>query len=206
MAGKIITIANFKGGVGKTLISYLLYKHFEEDYFLIQSDLDSINKEVLHINNFEDFKNEKNAKLIKEALNNKNVLIDTGGFQNDLQDYFFKKSNLIIIPLFLDNTNIKRTFVFLKYLKTLNFEKDTKFLIVINKYNKNLETDKNEFIEYVKNTYNINNFFVINDYKSFQKSLDNNLNLIEEHKKKKILYKQPVKQIIELQNKVKELL
>lgn len=204
MAGKIITIGNFKGGVGKTLISYLLYKHFNNEYELMQSDLDAINNNILHITDTEDFK--KQGNKIKEILNKKDLLIDTGGFLDNLQTYFFKKSNLIIVPVFLDNINIKRTFLFLKYLQ-LNENIDFKnVLIVINKYKKEQEKIKDEFIEYVKATYNINNFFILNDYKSYVKVLNNDINLIKEHNKNKILYKKAVIQINKLNEKIKELL
>ena len=206
MAGKIITIGNFKGGVGKTLISYLLYKHFSDIYELMQSDLDAINNNILHITDIEDFKSKGNK--IKEILQKKDLLIDTGGFLDNLQTYFFKKSNLIIVPIFLDNINIKRTFLFLKYLKYLQNENINlkNVLVVINKYNKKQEKIKDEFMEYVKATYNINNFFILNDYKSYVKVLNDDINLIKEHNKNKILYKEAVIQIKELNQKIKELL
>jgi len=202
MKGKIIAVGNFKGGVGKSLISYLLYKHFSDSYGLIQSDLDVISDNILHIADFDDFKSKKDE--IREILNNKNLIIDTGGFYDDLQNYFFKKSNLIVIPLFLDNLSIKRTFLFLKFLNTLNV--NSKKLIVINKYNKEQEDIKTEFINYTKENYGITDFFTLNNYKSFEKVINTDINLIEQNKKNKILYKNAVLQLQQLNNKIKGLL
>ena len=202
MADKKICVGNFKGGVGKTLISYLLYKHFDE-YELIQSDLDVINSNIIHITDFDDFK--RKGKEIKEILKKKNILIDTGGFLDDLQTYFFTKADLIIIPLLLDTVNIKRTFLFLKYLQKNNINLQN-VLIVINKYKKEQNKIKEEFINYVKENYNITNFFTLNDYKSYVSVLNKNINLIEENNKNKVLYSKAVEQIINLNNKIKEII
>ncbi len=203
MAGKILSIGNFKGGVGKTLIAYLLYKHFSDDYELMQSDLDAINENILHIADKDEFK--AKGDEIKAILQKKDLIIDTGGFLDELQTYFFKKSNLIIVPLFLDSINIKRTFLFLKFLFKNGIEAN-RILIILNKYKKEQEKLKDEFVNYVKNTFNIDNFFVMNDYKSYQKVLDEDINLIEANKRNKVLYKEAVKQIKKLNTKIKELL
>jgi len=203
MAGKKISIGNFKGGVGKTLISYLLYKHFPEDYELMQSDLDAVNSDVLHITDFEDFK--RKGHIIKNILSKKNLLIDTGGFLDDLQTYFFKKSDLIIVPLLLDSMSIKRTFLFIKYLLKEGINKDN-ILIIINKFKKEQQKIKDDFINYVKENYDISNFFTLNDYKSYQKSIDEDINLIEANKKNKVLYREAVKQIKKLNDIVKNIL
>jgi cellulose biosynthesis protein BcsQ len=198
MAGKKISIGNFKGGVGKTLISYLLYKHFNNEYELMQSDLDSINNNILHIASEEDFK--RKGPIIKDILSKKNLLIDTGGFLDDLQTYFFKKSDLIIVPLLLDSMSIKRTFLFIKYLLKEGINPEN-ILIVINKFKKDQESIKNDFIDYMKEKYNISNFFIMNDYKSYQKVLDKNANLFE-----KPYYKTPATQLKQLHNTIKNIL
>jgi len=203
MTGKKISVGNFKGGVGKTLISYLLYKHFPEDYELMQSDLDAVNSNVLHITDFEDFK--RKGDEIRKILSKKDILIDTGGFLDDLQTYFFKKSDLIVIPLFLDSINIKRTFLFIKYLLKEGINPEN-ILIIINKFKREQQKTKDDFINYVKENYNISNFFVMNDYKSYQKALDEDINLIEVNKKNKVLYKEAVKQIKKLNDIVKNML
>jgi len=198
MANKKIAVGNFKGGVGKTLISYLLYKHFPEDYELMQSDLDAVNSDVLHITDFEDFKRKGNE--IREILSKKNLIIDTGGFLDDLQTYFFKKSDLIIIPLFLDSINIKRTFLFIKYILNEEINKEN-ILVVINKFKKEQQRTKNDFVNYVKENYNISNFFTLNDYKSYQKVLDEDVNLFN-----KFYYKTPAEQLKKLNNTIKNIL
>ena len=203
MAGKKICVGNFKGGVGKTLISYLLYKHFKNEYELIQSDLDVINNNIIHIATEEEL--DKKLDEIKEILKEKNLIVDTGGFLDDLQTRFFKRSHLIIVPLFLDTVNIKRTFLFLKYLQKNNIHLQN-VLIVINKFKKEQEQTKKEFINYVKENYNITKFFTLNDYKSYVSVLNKDINLIEENNKNKVLYKSAVEQILELNNTIKKIL
>jgi len=198
MAGKKISVGNFKGGVGKTLISYLLYKHFNNEYELMQSDLDAINNNILHITDEEDFK--RKGDKIRKILNEKNLLIDTGGFLDDLQTYFFKKSDLIIVPLFLDSMSIKRTFLFIKYLLKEGINKDN-ILIVINKFKKEQQKIKDDFVNYVKENYDITNFFTLNDYKSYQKVLDENVNLFN-----KFYYKTPAEQLKKLNDTIKNIL
>jgi len=198
MAGKKISVGNFKGGVGKTLISYLLYKHFSNTYELMQSDLDVVNNNVLHITDKDDFKRKGNE--IRKILSKKNLLIDTGGFLDDLQTYFFKKSDLIIVPLFLDSMSIKRTFLFIKYLLKEGINKDN-ILIIINKFKKEQQKIKDDFINYVKENYNITNFFTLNDYKSYQKVLDEDVNLFN-----KFYYKTPAEQLKQLHNTIKNIL
>jgi MinD-like ATPase involved in chromosome partitioning or flagellar assembly len=170
---KVITFFNTKGGTGKSLLSYLVYKHFKDDYFITNTDfIKSIDDdEILHITGFD---NKEILKQFQDNLMNKNAIIDTRGTliekdTNNIITFFLKKSNLIVIPAYADVLNLRQTYVVLKNLQPL--KKD--ILLVFNRYNEEQDEVMNEFLKFLKEkNINIKDYTKVKNYKSFVKCIE----------------------------------
>jgi len=169
--GKLISFFNTKGGTGKSTLSYLLYKHFNNNYFLTNLDfikaIDDPN--ILH---FTDLKDKELQQQFLDNLKTRDAIIDTrGSLLNDKTIYYFiKKSNLIVVPAYADVLNLRQTFVVLKDLQKIN----NKILLVFNKYNEEQEETIKEFLDFL-NTKNIKilDYTTVKNYKSYVKAIEN---------------------------------
>jgi MinD superfamily P-loop ATPase len=206
---KIITVFNTKGGTGKSLLSYLLYKHFKDDYFLTNTDfIKSVNdNEVIHITDFND--NELIDKF-KQELEKKDALVDTRGNmieKDNVITKFLKRSNVIVIPTVPDELNLRQTFVVLKDLQVLN----KPILLVFNRYyNKDHEHDViiNEFLKFLDSkNIKIADYTKIKQYKSYLKSLkDKDYYLKSNNNFLNYVFRNAYKDIETLHNKIQNLL
>jgi cellulose biosynthesis protein BcsQ len=108
---------NKKGGVGKTSIAFSIAKDLK--YFLISND-DSVIEEIYP----------KKAKIMPKIrlLEQNNIVYDLGGFIDKNALEIIKKSNLIILPTFLDVNSLKRTINTVKEIES----KNKNIIIVIN--------------------------------------------------------------------------
>ena len=108
MNGKIITIAHQKGGVGKSTIALNMAVELSEKYNLKVIDLD-YQKSITIFNETRKEKKLKSLDIIhietqKELIsflrnNNDMILIDSGGFDSDLNRIAIIGADLIITPV-----------------------------------------------------------------------------------------------------------
>lgn len=123
----IITVANFKGGVGKTTTAIHLagYLATKAKTLLVDGDQNRSSLEWAEAGNF-DFKVISPASLKEEAKNFTHIVVDTEARpeQNDLE-VLSKISDLLIIPTTPDALSIKatvKTFQAMKELDSKNFK------------------------------------------------------------------------------------
>jgi len=205
MGNKTITFFNTKGGTGKSTLSYLLYKHFKDNYFLTNTDfIKSIDDDnILH---FTDLKDKQLQQQFLNNLQQKDAIIDTRGslLDDNVIKFFIKKSNLIVVPAEAEFLNLRQTFTVLKTLK--EFKK--KILLVFNKYNKEQEQLIKSFLEQLKNKdIEITDFITVKNYNSYKKCIaNNNLYLHSNNNFFNYIYKKPYDNLLELHNKIQQLI
>ena len=202
---KVIVFFNTKGGTGKSTLSYLLYKHFKVDYFIVNTDFIKAidDNEILHFTNLED--KEKQKEFIKN-LKMKDAIIDTRGslLNDDTIKFFITKSNLIVVPTAADILNLRQTFVVLKDLQI--FKKN--ILLVFNKFEKEQKEIIDEFLDFLQQkNIKIADYLTIKSYKSFVKCVKNKDMLLKSNNKfLDHIYKKPFKAIESLHNKIQNLI
>ena len=161
MKGKIITIAHQKGGTGKSTISLNIAVELNNKYNLKIIDLDyqkslTIFNETRKENNlkplnFIDVENEK--ELIKILKNNNDlILIDSGGFDSNLNRIAILAADLIITPVSANLIEIYGLEAFKKILKELKeVEPTLKSYILLNNIDPKATKSINELKKYTKN-------------------------------------------------------
>jgi cellulose biosynthesis protein BcsQ len=95
----IATVANFKGGVGKTLISLFIANHPDIKADIYTNDPNGLTHEI-----FSNYHFKSNLNEIKEQGGN--IIFDSGGFIADIS-HILKKSDLIIVPTTGDINSLK---------------------------------------------------------------------------------------------------
>ena len=161
MQGKVISISHQKGGVGKSSIALNLAVELSRKYTLKVIDLDyqksltifnSIRKdkglkelEIIHV--------DSQKELIEIIENNKDlILIDSGGFDSDLNRIAILGADLIITPVSDNLIEIYGLEAFKKILKELREVKnDIKAYILLNKIEPRATKSLIELKNYVKN-------------------------------------------------------
>jgi chromosome partitioning protein len=128
----IITVANFKGGVGKTTTAIHLagYLAEKDKTLLVDGDQNMSSLEWSEAGNF-DFKVINPLELKKEAKNFAHIVIDTEARpkQSDLE-VLSKISDLLIIPTTPDALSIKATVKTFRAMQELD-SKDFKILVTM---------------------------------------------------------------------------
>ena len=161
MEGKIITIAHQKGGVGKSTIALNLAVELSKKYNLKIIDLDyqqsltifnsTIREEKLQSLNIIQVKTQK--ELIKILKNPKElILIDSGGFDSDLNRISILGADLVITPVSNNLIEIYGLEAFKKILKELKtLDSKIKAHILLNKIEPKATKSIKELKEYIKN-------------------------------------------------------
>ena len=197
MDGKIITIAHQKGGVGKSTIALNLAIELNKKYDLKVIDLD-YQKSITIFNETRKEKNLKPLNIIhienqKELINvlknnNELILIDSGGFDSDLNRIAIVGADLIIIPVSNNLIEIYGLEAFKKILHELKeIEPEVKSYILLNNIDPKATKALKELKKYIQKNKEYFSLFdtVLRRRADFAKSFEKGKNVIEMDKKSK---------------------
>ena len=191
MNRKIITIAHQKGGTGKSTISLNLAVELSKKYDLEVIDLDY--QKSLTI--FNETRKEKNLEPLnivnittqKELINylkttNKMVLIDSGGFDSDLNRLSILGANLVITPVSSNLIEIYGLEVFKNILKEMKeVEPSIKSNILLNNIDPKAIKSISEMKQYIENNNEYFNLLdsIIRRRSDFAKSFEIGKSVVE---------------------------
>ena len=161
MNGKIITIAHQKGGVGKSTIALNLAVELNKKYNLKVIDLD-YQKSITIFNETRKEKKLKplniihieNQKELIDVLKNSNelILIDSGGFDSDLNRIAIIGADLVITPVSNNLIEIYGLEAFKKILQELKeVEPEIKSYVLLNNIDPKATKSVEELKKYIKN-------------------------------------------------------
>ena len=197
MDGKIITIAHQKGGVGKSTIALNLAIELNKKYDLKVIDLD-YQKSITIFNETRKEKNLKPLNIIhienqKELINvlknnNELILIDSGGFDSDLNRIAIVGADLIITPVSNNLIEIYGLEAFKKILHELKeIEPEVKSYILLNNIDPKATKALKELKKYIQKNEEYFSLFdtVLRRRADFAKSFEKGKNVIEMDKKSK---------------------
>lgn len=197
MDGKIITIAHQKGGVGKSTIALNLAIELNKKYDLKVIDLD-YQKSITIFNETRKEKNLKPLNIIhienqKELINvlknnNELILIDSGGFDSDLNRIAIVGADLIITPVSNNLIEIYGLEAFKKILHELKeIEPEVKSYILLNNIDPKATKALKELKKYIQKNKEYFSLFdtVLRRRADFAKSFEKGKNVIEMDKKSK---------------------
>ncbi len=209
MNGKIITIAHQKGGVGKSTIALNLAVELNKKYNLKVIDLD-YQKSITIFNETRKEKELKPLNIIhienqKELIdvlknNNEMILIDSGGFDSDLNRIAIIGADLVITPVSNNLIEIYGLEAFKKILQELKeIEAEIKSHILLNNIDPKATKALKELKKYIQKNKEYFSLFdtVLRRRSDFAKSFEKGKNVIEMDKKSKASK--------ELKNLVKEI-
>ena len=197
MSGKIITIVHQKGGVGKSTIALNLAIELNKKYDLKVIDLDYQKSMTI----FNETRKEKKLKPLniihienqKELINvlknnNELILIDSGGFDSDLNRIAIIGADLIITPVSNNLIEIYGLEAFKKILKELKeIEPEIKSYILLNNIDPKATKAIKELKKYIQKNEEYFSLFdtVLRRRATFAKSFERGKNVIEIDKKSK---------------------
>ena len=197
MNSKIITIAHQKGGVGKSTIALNLAVELNKKYDLKVIDLD-YQKSITIFNETRKEKNLKplniihieNQKELIDVLKNNNelILIDSGGFDSDLNRIAIVGADLIITPVSNNLIEIYGLEAFKKILQELKeIEPEIKSYILLNNIDPKATKAIKELKKYIQKNEEYFSLFdiVLRRRADFAKSFEKGKNVIEMDKKSK---------------------
>lgn len=197
MDGKIITIAHQKGGVGKSTIALNLAIELNKKYDLKVIDLD-YQKSITIFNETRKEKNLKPLNIIhienqKELINvlknnNELILIDSGGFDSDLNRIAIVGADLIITPVSNNLIEIYGLEAFKKILHELKeIEPEVKSYILLNNIDPKATKALKELKKYIQKNKEYFSLFdsILRRRVDFAKSFEKGKNVIEMDKKSK---------------------
>jgi len=197
MSGKIITIVHQKGGVGKSTIALNLAIELNKKYDLKVIDLDYQKSMTI----FNETRKEKKLKPLniihienqKELINvlknnNELILIDSGGFDSDLNRIAIIGADLIITPVSNNLIEIYGLEAFKKILKELKeIEPEIKSYILLNNIYPKATKAIEELKKYIKDNTEYFNLLdtVLRRRADFAKSFELGKSVIEINKESK---------------------
>jgi len=194
----LITIANQKGGTGKSFIAFSLTVELSKIYKVVAVDLDT-QKSLFYLNktrnhyqtasplNIKTISNEREFLdfLSKYDTNDNIIIADTAGFYNSLTKIAIEMSDFIITPTSLDYVDIMGFKYFEKILEDLSVE--SKYMlrsnIVINAIHPN-KKNISGFINFVKQSKHLKLMkTVLHRRADFEQSLQKGKTVIETNHK-----------------------
>jgi len=197
MNGKIITIAHQKGGVGKSTVALNLAVELNKKYNLKVIDLD-YQKSITIFNETRKEQKLKPLNIIhietqKELINilknnNELILIDSGGFDSDLNRIAIIGADLIITPVSSNLIEIYGLEAFKKILSELKeIEPEIKSYILLNNIDPKATKSIEELKKYIKDNTEYFNLLdtVLRRRADFAKSFEVGKSVIEINKKNK---------------------
>jgi len=160
LSGKVITIAHQKGGTGKSTISLNLAVELSKKHSLKVIDLDyqksltifnSIRKEK-NLNSLEIIHYNSQKELMKFLDNNEDlILIDSGGFDSDLNRIAILGADLIITPVSDNLIELYGLEAFKKILQELKeINQGLKSFILLNRVEPRATKFLQELEKYIK--------------------------------------------------------
>jgi len=197
MNGKIITIAHQKGGVGKSTIALNLAVALNKKYNLKVIDLD-YQKSITIFNETRKEKKLKPLNIIhietqKELINvlknnNELILIDSGGFDSDLNRIAIIGADLIITPVSNNLIEIYGLEAFKKILSELKvIDSNIKSHILLNNIDPKATKAIKDLRKYIQKNEEYFSFFdtVFRRRADFGKSFEKGKSVLEMDKKSK---------------------
>ena len=197
MSGKIITIAHQKGGTGKSTVTLNLAVELSKKYDLEIIDLD-YQKSLTIFNEIRKEKNLKPLNIIhidtKSELinylknNNKLILIDSGGFDSDLNRISILGADLVITPVSSNLIEIYGLEMFKNILRELkSIDESIKSNILLNKIDPKSTKSIIEMKQYINKHNEYFNLLdsVIRQRSDFAKSFEVGKSVIEINKNSK---------------------
>jgi len=197
MSAKIITVAHQKGGVGKSTISINLATELSKKYNLKVIDLD-YQKSITIYNETRKEKKLKPLDVIQVNTQNELinflkqtddlVLIDSGGFDSDLNRIAIISADLIITPLSNNLIEIYGLETFKNILKELKeIEPSIKSNILLNNINPQAKKSVQELQDYIKSNNEYFKLFntLLRRRVDFAKSFEEGKSVVEINKKSK---------------------
>lgn len=159
---KIISLFNFKNGVGKTTIGYALAKHLECDFIEAENEfLNEIDKNEKQAYSEEIYNYFSDINKNKELAENdifKNIYVGNEDIQihdintNNLDTIkkLLALSNVIIVPTFIDFKDLSKTIKSLKLINKIEEEQkcEKKVVVIFNRLN----LDKKKETSFTKNS------------------------------------------------------
>ncbi len=215
----IITFSHPKGGVGKTTLvfNYAIYHLLKGNEFTF-IDLDG-QKSVTYLNKLRDkqgletldiitFSNYRDLGKFLEKNANKNIIIDTGGFDSDNNKTAILYSDIIITPVSDSPIELIRLITFKKnILKDMEkkIHKEIKPYVILNRIHssvKNIEPQIDKLKEIGFNTFKT----IVRDRARIKFSLENGSSIFEDkhnNTKAQDEIKSFIKEVENLKNKIK---
>jgi len=188
---KIITIAHQKGGVGKSTIALNLAVELSKKYPLRVIDLDYQKSISIFNENRKDAGGKPLQILIVESVKDFTkvtnsfdglILVDSGGFDSDLNRFAMLMANIIITPLSNNLIEIYGLEAFKRILSDLKqVNKDIKAHILLNNINHQIAKPVSELEDYIKSNKQFFEMFktVLRRRVDFSKSFEMGKSVIE---------------------------
>jgi cellulose biosynthesis protein BcsQ len=162
----VLSVFNFKGGVGKSTISYNLAKHF--------------GLKIVTNDKYSALINAKQTTGGSSINIGDNVIFDFGGFEDKRVHEVFEASDVIVIPTLYSRADIQNTVITVRQI--LKYAPDAKILIVVNRVrsgdDKLLDSVKEQLNKHIKHDVS---YVTLRDSKALLRSINDNISIFDIH-------------------------
>jgi len=180
---RIIAIAHSKGGVGKSLLSLHLAAGIDDCIiFDLDAQNSTFNISSARVEPFKVIKINSESNFF-EALDlyedSNNILIDVGGYDNDLNRLAIANSDIVVVPVKDNSFEILALQNFMKVINTIKSKSDVKVFALINNVHPRSK-DFERLTSYIKKQKNINLLnTIIRQRAEYQNTLEEGLTVLE---------------------------